>query len=65
MECNENIDGSIFMLHDQPYCSADCRLQACRREAEGKPALSRAPSAQSMVSSASSTGLLSSFPSWM
>ena len=55
------------MLHDQTYCSADCRLQACRREAEGKqgPALSRAPSAQAMVSSASSTGLYASFPSWM
>ena len=67
-ECANLMTGAVFMLHDQSYCSADCRLQACKREAaggvEGKQ-IHRSQSAQSMVSSSSSTGLYASFRSWI
>ena len=33
--CNASIAGKhVFMLHDQPFCTAECRLQACRAHAQ-------------------------------
>ena len=65
------------MLDDQPFCTAECRLQACRTGKEGggggvggnpltfeRPHLSRSSSALS-AGSASSAGLYASFKAWM
>lgn len=79
-ECGKNMEGStVYMLHDVAYCSSDCRLTACRREARQggseTPSLQSTPKAprrmlsnvscQSMTSSASSTGLAAMYPSWI
>jgi len=31
--CGGAISGHTFMLHDQPYCTSECRLKACRLRA--------------------------------
>ena len=72
-ECHKVLDGSVFMLHDVAYCSADCRLSCCRREARlgaalgtgPRNAVSRQGSTTSLASSASSTGLAAMYPSWI
>jgi len=74
-ECAGYMNGTVFMLHDHAYCSADCRLNACRRDAHNgsgsgvriglsKP-MSRSPSFASVASSNSSTGLYASFRPWV
>lgn len=30
--CGDAISGHVFMLDDLPFCTADCRLQACRTQ---------------------------------
>ena len=78
-ECATELNGSVFMLHDQPYCSADCRLKGCRRESQSggnagaaandtakqPPPMSRSLSAVSSASTGSSTGLMASYRAWM
>ena len=78
-ECAGYMNGTVFMLHDHAYCSADCRLNACRRDAHNgggsgiringgsnsKP-MSRSQSLASVTSSNnSSTGLYASFRPWV
>ena len=68
-ECLHDVDGSVFMLHDRAYCSADCRLQGCRREASSAsrahlPARSKV-SPTPIASHGSTSGLMASYPSWL
>lgn len=77
-DCHSLLDGSVFMLHDKPYCSADCRLKGCRRESqstsrnsaseaksEPPPHFNRYLSEPSSISRVSSTGLMASYKAWM
>ena len=78
--CKKHINGSVYMLHDLPYCSADCRLKGCRSESHGAssaaaqakvhgvpPAISR-PNSSGLTAESStgaSTGLMATYRTWM
>ena len=78
--CKKQINGSVYMLHDLPYCSADCRLKGCRSESHGAssaaakakvhgvpPARLRPTPAGLTVESftGASTGLMATYRTWM
>lgn len=68
------INGHVYMLDDQRFCTAECRLQACRasagKECDSPTALVERPHllrSSSMLSRGSSTGsgLYASFQAWL
>lgn len=77
--CAIPISGPVYMLYDQPYCTAECRLNSCRQSQSGAGSsvtaggsifVSRSHSAVSVdsctsMSSASTTGLMASYKPWL
>jgi hypothetical protein len=74
------ITGHVFMLDDQPFCTNDCRLQACRTVVNGhqnggggggsvdyQGSMTHSVSGVSLASSntSMSSGLYASFKAWM
>ena len=55
--CGHSIGGHTFMLHDRPYCSAECRLQACRDSAKEGASASASAASSPRVSAASGVTL--------
>ena len=71
-QCGAGITGHVFMLDDMPFCTTECRLQACRAQARGEGALPTSGSAAHLTRSASalstsssSSGLYANFRPWL